>query len=94
MKFDVHLYIPCRIKFEGIEASSQEDAIHMAKAKFQPSDWFQSDDNTVDAVWDEAPPLGALVDEVGDVDFLRSHYYELESAELYRRQSGKVKLRG
>lgn len=85
MKYTVHLYISCRVKFEGIEAESQAEAIQKAEARFDSSTFFNNDgDATRTPIWDEAAPLGALVDEEGDEEYERSRYHELEGVKVYQ----------
>jgi hypothetical protein len=84
VKYNVHLYVPARVKIEGIEAESQEQAVTLAIEKFNPSDFFNNDADSRDAAqWDEGATLGALVDEVGDEDYDNSRYHPLDGGKNY-----------
>lgn len=83
MKYDVHLYVPARVKIEGIEAESQEEAVQIAQNRFDPADFFHGDDAREGAVSDEGPTLGAMVDEEGDEAYERSRYHPLDGGKAY-----------
>lgn len=73
MKYTVHLYTAVRIRMEDIEANSQEEAAAKAMeecdVKHNLAHGYFEDD--------EAPFLGAMVDEEGDEEnYLNSRYHE------------------
>jgi hypothetical protein len=69
-KYDVHIYAVTRIKYEGIEASSQREAIEKAEEIFHPADVL---DPRNSEFADEF--AGFLVDEVGDLEHNKSCFY-------------------
>lgn len=85
MKYNVHLYIAARVKIEGVEAESQQEAIEKAQKGADFHGFFVEGDADVLAQWDEGPPLGALVDEEGDVDYERTEYYPLEGWKIFKQ---------
>lgn len=89
MKYDVHLYVAVRIKYEGIEADSQEAAVAKAEALHDTKDALRerlfADD--------EAPALGALVDEFGDESYEQTTYHELDGAQCYLDLLSESRLR-
>lgn len=79
MKYTVHLYKAVRMHSVEVEADSQEDAISIAED-------IHSQTVTLCGYGfedDEAPCLGALVDEEGDEDYERSRYHEGPGARAY-----------
>jgi len=80
MKYTVYLFNVVRIRMEDIEADSQEEAVEKASQDCDVSESlahgaFEDD---------EAPFLGALVDEMdANDDVAVSRYHELPGAKLY-----------
>lgn len=86
MKYTVHLYTAVRIRMEDIEANSQEEAAAKAMeecdVKHNLAHGYFEDD--------EAPFLGAMVDEEGDEDYENTRYYEGSGATAYLTVDGAV----
>lgn len=78
MKYTVHLYKAIRIKIEGVEAKSQEEAMRIADEAVNVERYLcnGADD-------EEFYCLGALVDEEGDEEYDRSRYHEGPGAKAY-----------
>lgn len=79
MKYTVHLYTAVRIRMEDIEANSQEEAFSKAAEECDVKHnlecgYFEDD---------EAPFLGAIVDEVDDEDYENTRYHQGNGAENY-----------
>lgn len=80
MKYTVHLYTAVRMRMEDIEANSQEEAVTraMAECDVKHNLAYQHYED------DEAPFLGAMVDEVGDEEnYLNTRYYQGPGATCY-----------
>lgn len=72
MKYTVYLYHAVRIRMEDIEADSQDEAVHIAVKECDVKDSlahcaFEDD---------EAPFLGAKVDEEDDKDYEMTRYFQ------------------
>lgn len=78
MKYTVYLYKAVRMYPVEIEAGSQEEAVQIACE--QCSSVFDKGLTFED---DEAPCLGAMVDEEGDENYARSRYHEGPGAKVY-----------
>ena len=79
MKFNVMLQVLVNVKFENVEADSQQAAIEAASNLVDPSELApQGLRIPIGAAWvhvAEDPPAYALVDEVGDEEYERSRWY-------------------
>lgn len=80
-KYNVHIYRETRFKFEGIEATSPDEAANLAAE-------MHSDQSTE---WEECngDNLGALVDLVGDEDYTDSVLIDFEP-ERVRKAAQKL----
>lgn len=96
MKYDVHLYVTCRVKVSDVEAESQEEAIEKAEQQMRWEHLPQMEEPThVDFTgvrWCGAADeiTGALVDEHGDEDHERSRHYELPVVSESLEEVGRV----
>ena len=84
MKHDVHLYCVVRVKIPNVEAPSQIEAIEKAERNYGPclhkvlysyKPIYSGMETKIETAYAEEI-VGALVDEVGDLDFSRSRNYE------------------
>ena len=93
MKYDVHLFVVGRIKVEGVEANSPQEAYAKAEDVTDPTDFLHADgDATKRAIWDEGPSLGGLIDVCGDEDYGQTEYVQGEGASGYLSIINQVKL--
>lgn len=84
MKYTVHLCYAVRIRMEDIEADSQDEAVHIAVKECDVKNSlahcaFEDD---------EAPFLGAMVDEEDDEDYEMTRYFQGPGARNYLAYSG------
>ena len=88
MKYTIHLYHAVRIRMEDIEADSQEAAVTKAMEECDVKNSlahgaFEDD---------EAPHLGATVDEEGDEEnYLNTRYFQGPGATCYLFTDGEEK---
>ena len=86
MKYTVHLYTAVRIRMDDIEANSQEEAFAKASEECDVKhnlSYGRAED-------DESAFLGAMVDEVGDEEYLNTRYHEGAGAKNYIDVAGAV----
>ena len=76
--YDVHMFYAVRITVRGVQAESQEKAIETADLMVDVKDYLWRD-----AEDDESGHLGALVDEIGDEEYLNTIYHEGPGAKNY-----------
>lgn len=79
MKYTVHLYKAVRVTMEGIEASSQEEAMRIADAQCDINETLRI--GAVEA--EECECLGATVDEDGDDEYRHTRYHQGPAAYQY-----------
>ena len=78
MKYDVHLFDVVRVKYPGIEAGSQKEAIQQALSKHYPNDIHDRNRpwQNVECVEYADEIAYAVVDEDGDTEYERSRWYD------------------
>ena len=79
MKYDVHIFAVVRVKVAGIDAESQIEAIHNAEGSVDLYTLFSKPGSVSVEITEFADGISHyLVDEVGDLTYKRSRFYEAD----------------
>lgn len=78
MKYDVHLFDVVRVKYPGIEADSQKEAIQQAIKQHYPNDIHDNyrPQHGIECVEYADEIAYAVVDEENDPEFERTKWYD------------------
>lgn len=95
-KYDVHHYMVVRVKVQNVEAPDQLTAI--ARSEDDAYEFARSSLEGRGTHWDRGvinyefaeESVGALVDEVGDEEYINSVFYDLSKEGAWKPREGEV----